>query len=57
MAKPTTTVALTNEDLYWIMEWSGQAVPSGEDEMSHEEAKTYRKLLRAQSRVYRKNKD
>lgn len=52
--KSKTTVSLTATDLYYIFEWVGRAVPSGEDEMDREEAKVYRKLSHAQDRVHRK---
>lgn len=50
MVAPIITVALNEDDLYFITQSIGLNVPSEED-MSPQERKTYRKMNRANDRL------
>ena len=53
MSKPTVTVALHEDDFYFIMNSIGLNVPS-DDEKNPQELKTVNKLRRAQDRLWLK---
>jgi hypothetical protein len=49
------TVQLNEEDLWFITESISCNVPSSDD-MTHEQKKTFRKMQRAETRMYRKTR-
>lgn len=53
--KPTITVTMNRDDLYFLSNCISQAAPS-EDDRSKEENKTVKKLNRAEDRMYQKEK-